>query len=75
MNVIIKIVRFVIGVDCAGQPITINHSIKIEEEKPEVGYSVFQNVKITKYVRNKVKLSKVKRHCGHSQKDIRVRHK
>lgn len=75
MNVKIKTICFVIGVDCAGQPITVFHYLEIVEEKGGNANFDIQRVKVLQKLRRHIKRAKGKRHCGQSQKDIRVKHK
>lgn len=72
----VKTIGFVVGVDCANQPIVVKHHIEPEKAEKNVSAN-FGNadVKPVKHLSYSAKHAKAKRHCGQSQKDIRLDHK
>lgn len=72
----VKTIGFVVGVDCANQPIVVEHHLvsdtkEIDADK-KVSPASVKNMKSSSY---STKHSKTKRHCGQSQKNIRMAHK
>ena len=72
----VKKVGYVVGVDCANQPIVVEHNIvPVQKEKNADKKIESASVNKTKSSSYSAKHSKTKCHCGQSQKDIRMAHK
>ena len=70
-----KKVVFTVGVNCVGQPIVIEHIIDVDFKEKNFFEQCLVRKKMVKQTCGRAKHSKSKRHCGQSQKDIRVNHK
>ena len=70
----VKKVVFTVGANCLSQPIVIEHIIDVDF-KENFFEPCLVRTKPLKQTWSRAKRYKSKRHCGQSQKDIRVNHK
>lgn len=69
-------VNYVVGVDCANQPIVVEHHLVSDTKEMDADKKISPaSVKNMKFSGYSTKHPKTKCHCGQSQKDIRMNHK
>lgn len=77
MKVNVKTIGYVIGVDCAGSPVVVNHYV--EQAEGEMSYDVNDTQADLKFAKKcspfLCKSFNSRRNCGQSQKDIRLNYK
>ena len=77
MKVNVKTIGYVIGVDCAGLPVVVNHYV--EQVEGEMSYDVNDTQADLKFAKKcshfLCKSFNSRRNCGQSQKDIRLNYK
>lgn len=77
MKVNVKTIGYVIGVDCAGLPVVVNHYV--EQAEGEMSYDVNDTQADLKFAKKcspfLCKSFNSRRNCGQSQKDIRLNYK
>ncbi len=72
----VKTIGFVVGVDCANQPIVVEHHLVSDTKEMNADKKISPaSVKNMKSSSFSTKHSKTKCHCGQSQKNIRMDHK
>ena len=72
----VKTIGFVVGVDCANQPIVVEHHLVSDTKEMDADKKISPaSVKNMKSSSFSTKYSRAKRHCGQSQKNIRIDHK